>query len=76
MDPTLVFGAITAVDATKRRFDPNRSPARRRSVPTHTLRHGVARTLHRVADRLEPRRAPVKGRSPKNAASATLRRTR
>jgi hypothetical protein len=53
MDPTLVFGAITAVDSTERRLRPAR-PAPARRPPAHRLRRGAARRLHRLADRVEP----------------------
>ena len=55
MDPTLVLGSISAVEATASRFDPTATPprARHRRPTRRALRRATATTLHRVAHRLE-----------------------
>jgi hypothetical protein len=55
MDPTLIYGAVTAVDQTHRQFTTGRRPsAHAAPAATRPWRRGTASMLHRLADRLEP----------------------
>lgn len=55
MDPILIYGAVTAVDQTRQQFTTIRPPSRNpASISTRSWRPGVARMLHRLAERLEP----------------------
>lgn len=55
MDPTLIYGAVTAVDQTRQQFTTTRHSSRNAASPsTQSWRRRAASALHRLADRLEP----------------------